>query len=291
MTKDAWGRWGSDDERGALNHIDAATTRRAAALVRDGVVVNLAQPLSSQTPFPAHRSGIQHFLGRDGGDYAAGARRPGGFQFAEDTVVMPLHAGTHIDALCHAWYDDQLYNGFPGAGTRSTTGAARCGIDKMGPIATRGLLLDIAAMRGEPLTGGTSIGRRELEQAARAAGADPAPGDVVLIRTGWFESVGHARGVSFNEEPGLDLEAALWLAECGVSVVGADNFAIEAIPFPAGTVFPVHQRLIRDFGIPLLEGLVLKPLSDTGRSTFLFAASPLPVAGGTGSPISPMAIL
>ena len=291
MTQDAWGRWGPDDQRGALNHIDPDTTRRAAELVRTGQVISLAQPLSPRTPFPAHRAGIQHFLGRDGGDYAAGARRPGGFQFAEDTVIMPLHAGTHIDALCHAWYDDQLYNGFPGAGTRSTTGAARCGIESMGPIATRGVLLDIAGLRGGPLSGGVSIGRADLERAAREAGVDPGKGDVVLIRTGWFESVGHAQGVSFNEEPGLDLEAGLWLAERGVSVVGADNFAIEAIPFPAGTVFPVHQRLIRDFGIPLLEGLVLKPLAETGRHSFLFAASPLPVVGGTGSPVSPMALL
>ncbi len=291
MTRDNWGRWGPDDQRGALNHVTPETTAAAARLVRDGVVVSLAQPLSPKTPIPAHRAGIQHFLGRDGGDYAAGARRPGGFQFAEDTVVMPLHIGTHVDALCHAWYDDQLYNGFPGSGTRSTSGAAHCGIDRMGPIATRGVLLDIAALRGGPLSGGASIGRTELERAARAAGVEPRPGDVVLIRTGWFESVGHARGVSFNEEPGIDAEAGLWLAERGVSVVGADNFAIEAIPFPAGTVFPVHQRLIRDYGIPLLEGLVLKPLADTGRHEFLFAASPLPVVGGTGSPISPMAIL
>lgn len=291
MTQENWGRWGSADERGALNHITQATTAAAAALVRDGRVISLAQPLSPKTPIPAHRAGIQHFLGRDGGDYAAGARRPGGFQFAEDTVVMPLHIGTHIDALCHAWYDDQLYNGFPGAGTRSTSGATHCGIDRMGPIATRGVLLDIVALRGGPLAAGVSIGRAELEQAARASGVDPGPGDVVLIRTGWYESIGHVPGVSFNEEPGIDLEAGLWLAERGVAVVGADNFAVEAIPFTAGTVFPVHQRLIRDFGIPLLEGAVLQPLAETGRSAFLFAASPLPVTGGTGSPISPIAIL
>ena len=75
---------------------------------------------------------MMHFMDRDGGDYAAGAKRPGGFQFAEDTVVMPLQFATHVDALCHAWTDDKLYNGFPSVGTRSTTRAARCGIEKMG---------------------------------------------------------------------------------------------------------------------------------------------------------------
>ncbi len=291
MTREAWHRWGDADERGALNHIGASQVRGAAALVRSGQVLTLAQPLSPQTPVPQHRTGVQHFMGRDGGDYAAGARRPGGFQFAEDTVVLPLHVGTHIDALCHAWYDDELYNGFPGSGTRSTTGASRCGIDKMGPIVGRGVLLDIAGLHGAPLQDGAAIGRAELQRAAANAGVEPGKGDIVLIRTGWAESQGRAASVSFDGEPGLGIEAALWLAEREIAVLGADNFAVEVIPFAQGTVFPVHQRLIRDFGIPLLEGLVLQQLAAAGRHEFLFAASPLPVVGGTGSPISPIAVL
>jgi kynurenine formamidase len=291
MSKEAWGRWGAEDERGALNHIGPDTVRRAAALVRTGQVVSLAQPLSPRTPVPKHRAGVQHFMGRDGGDYAAGARRPCGFQFAEDTVVMPLHIGTHIDALCHAWCDDCLYNGFPGQGTRSTSGALRCGIDKMPPIVTRGVLLDLVRLNGGPLGPHASIGRADLMRAADAASVAIEPGDAVLIRTGWQENQANAPEVSFDEEPGIDVEAALWLAEGGAAMVGADNFAIEAIPFPTGTVFPVHQRLIRDFGIPLLEGLVLQPLAEQNRAQFLFVAAPLPVVGGTGSPLAPVAIV
>ena len=288
MSKEAWGRWGAEDERGALNFIGPEQVRRAAALVRNGQVVSLSQPLSPKTPVPKHRAGVQHFMGRDGGDYAAGARRPGGFQFAEDTVVLPLHIGTHIDALCHAWCDDCLYNGFPGQGTRSTTGALRCGIDKVGPIVTRGVLFDLVRLHGAPLHSRASIGRADLEAAASVA---IEPGDAVLIRTGWLESQAGLSDVSFDEEPGIDVEAALWLADLGVAIVGADNFAIEAIPFPAGTVFPVHQRLIRDYGIPLLEGLELSPLAGHGREAFLFVAAPLPVVGGTGSPLAPVAVL
>ena len=291
MTKESWNRWGETDERGALNHIAAEQVRDAAALVQSGLVLSLAQPLSPRTPVPQHRAGVQHFMGRDGGDYAAGARKPGGFQFAEDTVVMPLHIGTHIDALCHAWYDDALYNGFPGNGTRSTTGASHCGIDKMGPIVGRGVLLDIVAVLGGPLDNGQTIGRDDLLRAVDLARVEPGQGDIVLIRTGWAERQALAAPVSFDAEPGLDLEAGLWLAERGIALLGADNFAIEVIPFPQGTVFPVHQRLIRDYGIPLLEGLVLHDLAATGRNQFMFAASPLPVVGGTGSPISPMAVL
>jgi kynurenine formamidase len=291
VSREAWQRWGEDDERGALNHIGSVHVLEAAALVRSGRVVSLAQTLSSRTPVPQHRAGMQHFMGRDGGDYAAGARRPGGFQFAEDTVVLPLHIGTHIDALCHAWYDDALYNGFPGNGTRSTSGATRCGIDKMGPVVGRGVLLDVAGVNGDPLRDGAAIGPRDLEQAAERAGVAVGKGDIVLIRTGWAEHQGLADSVSFDGEPGLDVDAALWLAERDISALGADNFAVEVIPFAQGTVFPVHQRLIRDFGVPLLEGLLLHELAMTGRHAFLFVASPLPVVGGTGSPINPIAIL
>ena len=291
MTREAWHRWGDQDERGALNHIDPMQVRDAATLVRSGQVLSLAQPLSPRTPVPQHRAGIQHFMGRDGGDYAAGARRPGGFQFAEDTVVLPLHIGTHIDALCHAWYDDALYNGFPGNGTRSTSGATRCGIDKMGPIVGRGVLLNVAGSLGGPLRDGIAIGAGDLERAANQADVKVGKGDIVLLRTGWAESQGLANNVSFDGEPGLDLAAALWLAEREIAVVGADNFAVEVIPFAHGTVFPVHQRLIRDFGVPLLEGLLLHDLAATGRHQFMFVASPLPVVGGTGSPINPIVIL
>src|SRR5229473_6200834 len=131
MAKESWGRWGASDEKGALNLIDAAKVKSAVGLVREGRVVSLAQPLSSKTPVPKHRAPMIHLMGRDGGDYAAGGRRPGGFQFAEDTMVVPTHFGTHIDALCHAWYDDELYNGFSSTTIRSTTAAAHCGVDKM----------------------------------------------------------------------------------------------------------------------------------------------------------------
>jgi kynurenine formamidase len=290
VAREAWDVWGAGDEIGAPNLIGPEQVRLAASLVRTGRVLNLSQPLSERTPVPNHRAGVQHLMGRDGGDYAAGGKRPGGFQFAEDTVVMPLHIGTHIDALCHAWCDDHLYNGFPGNTVRSTTGASRCGIDKMPPLVTRGVLLDVVGLRGALAAPGDTIGRAELEAVAAHAGITLQPGDAVLIRTGWLESQ-MVRDVDFNVEPGIDVEAALWLAESGAAMVGADNFAIETLPFPQGTVFPVHQRLIRDYGVPLLEGMVLQSLAEAGNASFLFIVAPLPVTGGTGSPVAPVAVL
>jgi kynurenine formamidase len=284
MAKDAWGKWGEQDERGALNQIGADELKRALGLVRSAKVMSLAQPLSAQTPVPGHRAPMQHFMGRDGGDYAAGGKRPGGFQFAEDTVIMAMHFGTHIDALCHAWYDDQLYNGFPSNGTRSTTGAARCGVDKMGPIMGRGVLIDLVALNGRPLGLGEAVTREMIEN------TKVEKGDIVLIRTGWLEAKLSSPDY-YDGEPGIDVGAARWLAERGVAVVGADNFAVEHIPFPPEKVFPVHQCLIRDFGVPLIEGLVLAPLAEAGAKSFLFIAAPLPIRGATGSPLVPLAVL
>ncbi len=291
MSQEAWNKWGAEDERGALNYIGPDQVRRATTLVRSGEVLRLAQLLSAKTPVPAHRCGLQHFMGRDGGDYAAGAKRPGGFQFAEDTVVMPLHIGTHVDALCHAWYDDKLYNGYLGDSLRSTTGATRLGIEKMPPAVTRGVLLDLVRLKGRLLDPGESIGRADLQAAAMAAGITPERGDAVLLRTGWLEAQKGVKNVDFNAEPGLDVEAGLWLAEAEVAMIGADNFAVEVLPFPQGRVFPVHQCLIRDYGIALLEGLMLDPLVESGRHEFMFVASPLPIVGATGSPLAPVVIL
>jgi kynurenine formamidase len=182
-----------------------------------------------------------------------------------------------------------LYNGFPGDGVRSK-GAQKLGIHTMPPVVTRGVLLDFVSLVGAPLEDGTAIGAEMLHAAIASTGTKLRIGDVVLLRTGWQESKG-AGTPDFYAEPGIDVDAALVLAEAGVAMVGADNYAVEVLPFAPGTVFPVHQRLIRDYGIPLLEGLVLKPLAEAGATEFLFMAAPLPIRGGTGSPITPVAVL
>lgn len=287
----AWGRWGTADEAGALNLIGPEQVKRAAGLVRSGQVVRLAQPLSGRTPVPRHRAGLQHFMGRDGGDYAAGAKRPGGFQFAEDTVVMPLHIGTHVDALCHAWCDSRLFNNFRDDTIRSTSGATRLGMEKMPPAVTRGVLLDLVALRGRTLWPGEVVSRADVQACLAAAHLKLESGDAVLLHTGWLAAQQGVREVDFNTEPGIDHEAGLWLAQQDVALIGADNFAVEVLPFHEGTVFPVHQCVIRDFGIPLLEGLQLEHLARTGRCEFLFVAAALPIVGATGSPLTPLAIL
>ncbi len=290
MSKEAWGRWGADDEVGALNLIGPNQRIAAAKLVAEGRVVSLAQALDSGTPVAPHRLGHGHFMDRDAGDYAAGSRSPDGFRYAEDTILTSTHAGTHIDALCHVWYDDQLYNGHSANELRSS-GARKCGAGTMPPIVTRGVLLDVAAGDPKALSKGDRISADMLQVICDRAEVTLRAGDVVLIRTGWFERVAELGASFFDGEPGIDVSAAEWLAEQDVAVVGADNYAVEVIPFPEGTTFEVHQRLLRDFGVPLLEGLILGPLAASGRVEFLFGCAALPLAGATGSPVNPFCVL
>jgi kynurenine formamidase len=290
MAEEAWGRWGPDDQAGALNLIGPEQVRAAALLVRRGEAIVLAQPISDKMLMPPARPRPIHFMARDGGDYAGGMRRAGGFQFADDTIVLPLHVGTHLDCLCHCWTEDRMYNGFPGSAVRSS-GAVRLGAETMPPIVTRGVLLDFVALTGGPLADGHSIGPDMVKAACERAGVVIGKGDAVLLRTGWHEAHQASGAADFNTEPGIDVEAALMLAQAGAALVGADNFAIEAMPFLDGQVFPVHQRLIRDYGVPLLEGLVLDKLGAAGATSFLFMAAALPVVGGTGSPLTPVAVL
>ena len=260
-----WGRWGPRDESGALNFVGPEVTRDAVGLVRTGRTMSLAQPLGPGTPAPPHRPRPTRLMNRDAGDYALGARTPGGFRFAEDTVQFATHSGTHVDALAHAWSGETLYNGHPQAGTRSTRGATRCGADALTPVLTRGVLVDVAGGRGATLGAREAVGVDDLRRELERTGTSLQAGDAVLVRTGWWETKGAAPDY-FTDEPGIDEAAARWLAEHDVSLVGADNYAVEQQVAEPG--FPVHLALMHEFGVPLLENLVLDA-QGTGEPTTL----------------------
>jgi kynurenine formamidase len=279
----------SVNERGALAHIAADDIRGAAELVTTGQVVDLGMKIGPSTPVPSHRAGVSRFMNRDGGDYTSGANKPGGFQFAEDTILLPTHVGTHVDSLAHVWHDDHLYGGHSQDTIRSTTGAQRCGADKLGPIIGRGVLLDIAGDR--ELVAGDSISAEDLEREAAARGIVIGRGDIVLIRTGWLGRTGDSAATYFDGEPGIDLSAAHWLADAGVAAIGSDNFAVEPLPSVDEGVFPIHQFLICDRGVPLIEGVVLDQLAEIAPGPFLFVALPLTLEGSTASPLTPVAVL
>lgn len=286
-----WGRWGDADERGAANFITPDLLVAAAGLIRTGRVFSLALTLQKEgLPVAPARVVPTHLMSMDAGDFAAGYAIPGGFRTADDYLGMYTQTGTHIDGLGHVWYGDALYNGFPANSVRSS-GAERLGMEKLVHLAGRGVLLDIAAHRGVPyLAGGAAIGAGELQDCAARQGVAVRAGDIVLIRTGWLETYrDDAPDAFWSANPGIGVEAAEWLGATGVAGIGVDNFAVEVHPSETGHIGPVHMRLIRDFGCYLMELVKLDALAAARVHEFFFVAAPLPIRGGTGSPINPLA--
>ena len=296
-----WGRWGDDDERGALNLLTPDVVRAAVGTVRDGRVLSLSMPIRGATsnaaaqhvPHLRGRPLPQHFMSVDGADYAAGARAVGGgLRVADDALVVSPHGTTtHMDALCHMWSGDELYNGHPASRVRSY-GAARCGIDKALPgVVARGVLLDVPALLGVPrLDAGARIGADTL-----AACAEPRPGDVAVVRTGWPTAYAEDPDLYWSGQPGLTGDAGRWLAERDVAMVACDNAAISGLNAGQLADEPpeddLHLTLLWRHGIPIAEMLWLEDLAAAGRRDFLFIAAPLAIEGGTGSPINPLAVL
>ncbi len=282
--------WGPLDECGARNLIDAAATLRGIASVRSGRVVSLSVEIKggSRGPATPNRAPVQHFMVRDGGDYAAGMEEAHGFGFADDVIQLPTHGTTHVDALCHVWQNGLMYNDFPASDVKSR-GASRCGIEKLEPIVTRAVFVDLAPeTKGQP---GYAMHRDELEAAVAKTGVRPEPGDALVVRTGWLSQWREGKADPLVCS-GLHHDCAEWIVEQGFALVAADNTAVEVLPSkdPAAAV-PLHIRLLRDNGIYLAELLDLEELARVGQSSFMLCVAPLRIIGGTGSPINPVAVL
>lgn len=291
-----WGRWGADDEKGATNLITPERLVAAGRLIQKGRIFDLGIPFDEKGPQPGGgRINPVHLMSENGDEQVF----PGGFKYADDYIFMPLQGASQWDSLAHVYYDEQLYNGFPAHGV-SVKGAAHCSIDKQGKgIAGRGVLLDIAALKGvEWLQAGEVITPEDLEAAAaRQGGVEIGSGDILLFRTGWRRKfLQEGDPVSFMAgEPGLGQSCCEWLRERDVAAVCADNWAIEVLPGEnPDAVFNVHMVLIRDMGLTLGEILDFEELAADCESDrtweFFFVAPPLKVSRAVGSPINPLAI-
>ncbi|MEU7746337.1 cyclase family protein [Nonomuraea sp. NPDC049158] len=295
-----WGRFGPEDQRGTLNLLTGNLVLAGLATARTGQVLSLSMPIRGATSSPApgtvpHLKGRplpQHFMSVDGGDYAAGARPVGpGLRMADDALIVTHHGTTtHMDALCHMWSGEELYNGHPAARVRSY-GATRCGIEQVGGVVARGVLFDVPRHLGlDHLPADFRISAELLAEIAV-----PRAGDVAVIRTGWPAVWQRSREEYWSGQPGLSAEAGRWLAERDVSVVAADNAAIGGLNAhqlaDEALDDDLHLILLHRHGIHLIELLWLEELSAAGRTEFVFVAAPLKIEGGTGSPLNPLAIL
>lgn len=293
-----WGRWGAGDERGTLNFITPDCVMRAAGLVRRGKLFSLGLSLGADGPQIGQGGRVNPLHLMTAVDQRLPGEYPDGFRYADDVLVLPLQCATQWDSLAHVHYDGWLYNGFPAA-TTTPAGAARNGIDKVGPgIAARGVLLDLARAAGVArLAPGTAIQPADLDAAARAQGVRVERGDVLLIRTGHlsvFTRDGNRLGY-MRMMPGLGIACAAWLHAHQIAAIASDTSSVEVIPFEdPNSPLPLHLVCLRDMGLTLGEMFDLESLADDcaadGVWEFFFTAAPLRITGGVGSPINPLAI-
>jgi kynurenine formamidase len=288
-----WGRWGPDDERGALNYVTRDRIAAAAGLVRSGRTVSLSRPLNTEdepdNPVPADH----HMTMLGAKDH------PDGIAFAKDYIGVDYHNDTHshLDAFCHVSYDGSLYNGRP-ADSVSADGAALETVEVLKDgLVSRGVLLDIPRLRGVRwLEPGESVLLADLDEAERSQAVSVGEGDILLVR------VGHATRLDelgpwdvASSKAGLHPSCAEFLSERRVAALGSDGNNDTAPSFTEGVGFPIHVLALTAMGVHLLDYLHLDELAriceQAGGWEFLFVAAPLRIAGGTGSPLNPIAVL
>jgi kynurenine formamidase len=278
-----WARWGDDDQRGTLNLITQEIIKDAAGLVRTGKTYSLSVPLEThgaQWP-PRHKMWrTTEFTKNKVGRNSSG-----------DALVMHSHSGTHIDALCHIWYDDRLYNGFETKEHMTSHGITRNSIDNVPFLVGRGVLLDIAGWKGvESLELGERVTVDDLDACAAAQQVEIRSGDILLVRTGWLNVMARDRALFDSGEPGIDETTLPWLKEHDIAAVGADNLAVEALDSIPPDDLPVHRIGIRDLGLYLMENLDLNAMAEDRAYESLVVIAPLQITGGAGSPVNPIAI-
>ena len=279
-----WGRWGTNDEKGTLNLITPDHIRQAARLVQLGKVFSLSVPLEADGPQWPSRHDTWRTTKK--------SKRGPGKGVSDEIITMHSHSGTHIDSLCHVWYDHHLYNGFDPDEHVSSDGATRNGIENVPALVGRGVLLDIAGWKGvDSLQLAEPISATDLDQCAASQNVTIQAGDIVLVNTGWINLFDSDRDHFYKGEPGLDMSTPQWLKAHEVVAIGADNHAVEVISSIPPDNLPFHQVAIRDMGLYLLEYLDLRQLAAEKAYEFFFVAAPLRLTHGVGSPINPLAIV
>ena len=279
-------RWGAGDERGAANHMGPATVLRAARLIRTGRVIELGQVLRGSMPL-----GARHFdvymkpTGRNAGSNRRGSN--------EELVVAEMgQVGTQFDGFTHQTIGDSLYNCFDQNEILTRSGFTRLGVENVGTLMTRGVLIDVAALKGvDMLPDRYEITVDDLRQALDRQGVALEAGDAVLIHTGWgvLWDTDAERFMASN--PGIGVAAAQWLVDHDPMLLGADNQPVEVSPNPDPELsLPIHQMMLVVNGIHLVERMRLDELAAAGAYEFAFVVQPLKIEGATGSTVAPVAI-
>jgi kynurenine formamidase len=276
-----WGRWGKDDQLGTLNLITPAKRREAAALVKEGYTISMAHNVLTDKAIDNEDPFVHTML-----------PRTGGFQLDNYSVSYHGMGQTHLDAFCHASYQGKLFNGFPVDQITAEGCLKDSVISAKTGILTRGVIIDIARLKGvDYLEPGTPIYPEDLAAWEKQTGVKVSAGDAVFVRSGrWAMRAAKGPTQAFA---GLHSSCAKWLHDRGVAVLGGDADP-EVIPSQVeGVSAPIHLLALVAMGIHLFDECDLEDLGREAakrkRWVFLFTAAPLAVPGGTGSPINPIA--
>ena len=300
-----WGRWGEDDRLGTLNLIDAAARQRAAAAVIEGDAFALGLPMSAaegiQLGFIQGRVNPTLTMTRIN---QPEVMAPEGPCFNEDLVSFSMQCATHLDGLAHVSVDGHLYNGYQ-ADEIDEAGSARLGIHHVGPVITRGVLLDLPRSLGvDFLEPGHPITPEDLDHGVKNAGVLLEPGDAVLIRTGQMRhlALGESLEASTRDlvayswpAPGLTMATSAWFRDHDLALVAIDTMTFEVFPCESDEDFlPVHVLNLVEMGMTQGQNWNLDALASAvaadGRSTFLLDATPLNFTGAVGSALNPVAL-
>jgi kynurenine formamidase len=286
---DRWypSRWGADDQRGAANRVTPAKVLEAKGLITKGTIYQLGRVYEAGMPLPATR----HFSLHIPQAYVIPSKNQGIYH--DEVVSGELgQIGTQFDGLGHFGIGDLFYNGNRRADFAQPGGLTKLGIENVGAIVTRGVLIDVARLRGVPqLQAGYEVTAKDVTDALQRQRLEIRPGDVVLIHTGWGSLWKKDNARYLGSAPGLGVAAAQLLADKEVTVVGADTSAVEVSPNPDKTLAaPVHQLLIARNGIYLHENIVTEDLARDEVYEFAYIFAPLRLKGATGSPGNPIAI-
>jgi len=280
-------KWGAADERGSANHMKPATVLNAVKLIKTGEVIELAHVLGPGMAISPTRRFDMHakrtFMN-------AGSNERGS---NEELVVSEIgQVGTQFDGFAHQTHEDLLYNCFKVSETATRSGFTKLGIEKVGMFFARGVLIDVAALKGvETLPDTYEITVSDLEQALTRQNVRLQPGDAVIINTGWNKLWGKDNARYAKTCPGIGVAAAEWLAKQDPLLVGADNWPVEVAPNPDPQIsLPVHQIFLVVNGIHILENLKLDELAAKKIYEFAFSMQPLKLYGATGSTVAPAAI-
>ncbi|MEU5882480.1 cyclase family protein [Spirillospora sp. NPDC047279] len=255
----------------------------------NGRVLDLAQPLRKGMPQSPNHPPFRMALERRHGDMT----RADGGSAANEVIVLGGHVGTHVDALAHVSQDGLLHGGVRPADVTSHDGFAELGIDTFEPYVGRCVLLDVTAVHGvDVLPAGYEITPDDLDKAA--GGLEIAPGEVLLVGTGWSRRWSDGPAFTGREGgvPGPGEAAGRWLAERAPRAVGGETIAFEHLPPGGGhAVLPVHRVLLVEAGVNIVETMKLDVLLDSGAREFTLVLNPLPIVGATGAPVRPLAVL